>query len=110
MAHTFIPTLTLTRSAAGAISAHQFVDFGGHPAGEDAKVVGVAQSDALPGDDVAVVAVGMVTMTAGAAIAAGDEVISDANGLPVPKGSGSNVAGVALNAANPGEPVQILIR
>ncbi len=110
MAHTHVSALTITRRAAGAIAAHHFVDIGGHQAGADAQVVGVAMADAEPGDDVPVLAIGQITMTAGAAIAAGDAVVSDANGLPVPKGAASNVIGLALNAANPGEPVTILIR
>jgi len=110
MAHTHIPALTITRRAAGAIAAHRFVDVAGQQAGADAKVVGVALTDAEAGDDLAVLAVGQITMTAGAAIAAGDEVVSNAGGLPVPKGTATNVIGLALDAANPGEPVTILIR
>jgi len=110
MAHTHIAALTITRRAAGSIAAHHFVDVHGQQAAADAKAVGVALTDALPGDDVAVLAIGQITMTAGAAITAGDAVVSDASGLPVPQGSASNVIGMALDAANPGEPVTILIR
>ncbi len=110
MARTYIDILTLTRRAASAITDGRFVTIAGTQAGADAQVLGVAMSDAAAGEDFPVLALGTVQMTAGAAIAAGDAVISDADGLPVPKGSGANVIGVALNDAQPGEPVTILIR
>ena len=110
MARTYIDILTLTRRAAGAITDGRFVTVAGTQAGADAQVLGVAMSDAAAGEDFPVLALGTVQMVAGAAISAGDAVISDANGQPVPKGSGTNVIGVALNDAQPGEPVTILIR
>ena len=73
-------------------------------------MLGVALTDAGDGDALAVLAGGVITMTAGAALSAGDAVISDANGNPAPQGAGANVAGVALDAAAAGEPVAILIR
>ena len=110
MARTYIDTLTLTRRAAGAITDGRFVTISGNQAGADDQVLGVAMSDAAAGKGFPVLALGTVQMTAGAAISAGDAVISDANGLPVPKGSGANVIGVALDDAAAGDAVTILIR
>ena len=110
MARTYIDILTLTRRATSAITDGRFVTVAGTIAGADEEVLGVAMSDAGIGDDFPVLVVGTVQMIAGAAITAGYAVISDADGLPVPKGSGTNVAGIALTDAQPGEPVTILIR
>ena len=54
MAKTFIDIMTITRRAAGAVSAHRLVDFAGNQAGADAQVLGVAMTDAEAGDDFAV--------------------------------------------------------
>ena len=111
MANTFIDIMTITRKAAGAISAHRLVDFAGNQAGADAQVLGVAMTDADAGDDFAVLTIGRITLPAGAAIAVGDALVSDANGQPVPQGTATNVFGHALTAAaNPGDPVEVLIK
>lgn len=105
-----IITLQFTAVATAAITARQLVGFDGAPAGDSGLVKGMAQNAAAIGDAVAVTMIGISDMTAGAVIAAGDEVRSDATGLPVPLGVGNNPFGRALTAAQAGERVTVLIK
>ncbi|HEY9212068.1 MAG TPA: DUF2190 family protein [Ancylobacter sp.] len=105
-----INVLVLTAVATTAIAGDRFVTFADGQAGLDAVVKGVSANDAEIGDAVAVTAIGSVDMVAGAAIGRGDELVSDANGRPIPKGANTNVAGRALNAAAIGGRVGVLLR
>lgn len=105
-----IDTLKYSVVAAAAIVARQLVGFDDRPAGADAPVQGVAAHDAATGEAVALTAVGLIDLEAGAAIAKGDELVSNAAGKPVPKGAGTNVFGRALNAASLGGRVTVLLR
>lgn len=105
-----IATLQATIVATGSIAERRFVTLANAQAGADGVVKAISAMAGVAGDALPVTYVGIVDMVAGAEIAAPGPVISDANGLPVPKGVGVNVAGVALNAAAAGQRVQILIR
>lgn len=85
-----IDTLKITVVLTGTVSERQLVAFGGAAAGLNAAVIGPAAMDGVTGDAVAVTALGVVDLTAGAAIAVGDELISDAAGKPIPKGATTN--------------------
>jgi len=105
-----IITLQYTAVATAAIAARQLVGFDDAPAGDSGLVKGMAQTDAAVGEAVAVTMVGISDMTAGANIAVGDEVRSNAAGLPVPLGAGNNPFGRALTAAQAGERVTVAIK
>lgn len=106
-----IRTLATTVVAAGAVAERRFVTFGDAQAGLDAIVKGISEMAGSAGDALPVTLIGVVDMVAGGAIAAGGEVVSDANGQPIARGANVNVAGRALNAAGgAGVRVQILIR
>ncbi|WP_299773162.1 capsid cement protein [uncultured Tateyamaria sp.] len=99
-------TVTLTSD----VSTHRFVNVNAAQAGDGEAAIGVAANDEKLGRDVAVEAIGVFDMIAGAAIAKGAEVQSDANGKPIIKAAGA-ANGLALTAAaNPGDIVKILIK
>lgn len=105
-------TLKLTIVAAAPIAGRQLVGFDDRPTGLNGRVQGVAATDTETGDAVALTAIGCIDLVAGAPIERGDELISDAAGLPIPKGATAtpNVFGTARNAAGLGGRVSVLIR
>ena len=105
-----IDTLKITAIATAVVNERQLVGFDDAPAGADAVVKGVAANAAAIGDAFGLTMIGVVDLVAGAAIAAEDELVSDANGKAVPKGAGVNVFGRALTAAaNPGDSFRALV-
>lgn len=105
-----VVALGRTVIATGTIGERRFVTFAAAQAGADGVVLGVSQLAGIAGDAIPVTLVGDVDMVAGADITLGAELVSDANGLPVPKGAGTNVAGRALAAALAGQRVPVLLR
>ena len=106
-----IRTLATTVVATGAVADRRFITFADAQAGLDAVVKGISEMAGVAGDALPVTLIGIVDMVAGGAIAAGAEVVSDANGQPIAKGANVNTAGRSLNAAGAaGARVQILIR
>jgi len=103
-----INSLSFTVMATGNIQEFRAVDFEGKQAIANSKVVGIAMCDAKADDALTVCALGLVDMVAGGTINAGDDVSSDADGLPV--SGGTAPFGTAINAASPGERVSVLIR
>ena len=100
--------LSVTTIAAAAIPEGRLVGFDGRPAGENGKVLGVAAFDAKAGDAITIDVVGVIDMVAATAVNPGDDLSSNADGQPV--AGGTNPFGTALNAANPGGRVPVLIR
>lgn len=96
--------------ATGTIAERRFVTFAGSQAGLDGIVLGVSRAGGIAGDAVPLTLVGVIDMVAGADITLGADLVSDANGLPVPKGGNTNVAAKALSAALAGQRVPVLIR
>ncbi|MDR6952671.1 hypothetical protein J2X65_002030 [Ancylobacter sp. 3268] len=105
-----IDTLKLTGTATTAIAERRFVTFANGQAVLNSVVKGVSAMAAEIGDALPITLIGAVDMEAGAAIAEGDELVSDANGRPIPKGANTNVAARALNAAPIGGRVSVLLR
>ncbi len=93
-----IPVLTLSAVATGAIAAHRFVDFTDAQAALNEANKGAARHAAAIGEQVAVDAQGVVLVEAGAAVALGAEVQSDANGKAITLAAGV-ASGRALDAA-----------
>lgn len=107
-----IDTLKVSVVLTGPVKADRAVTFTGAQAGADAKVYGIAALDGIAGDAVALTAIGLRDMEAGGVLAAGDDVVSDAEGRPVAAAAGDeNVFGTAVSAAATlGARVSILIR
>lgn len=108
-----IPLLTLTVTASGAVTAHRFVGFtGAQLAAAGAKAMGVATTDAIVGDDLAVDVVGTSVVEAGGAFSVGDDIVADASGRAIvnPALGGEVVLGQALeDSGGAGEFVELLL-
>jgi hypothetical protein len=104
------PLLNLPVAAAGALTPQRFVTYAGAQAGNGANTMGVARTAAVnAGDQVPVDVIGTAPVEAGAAIAAGAQVQSDANGRAITWAAGP-VVGRALQAAvGVGDFVEILL-
>lgn len=105
-----IPLLTLTVAASGAVVANRFVAPANRQSVADENTLGVATTAAADGDALAVEVLGTAVVEAGAAIAAGATLKSDANGRAITwVASGAKVA-VALQAAGAaGEFIEVLL-
>ncbi len=91
---------TLTATAAGTIASARFVTPAGAQAGADANTLGVSQMAAVAGDKIAVDVIGTATVEAGAAIAAGATLKSDASGRAITWASSGAKVALALEAAS----------
>ncbi len=103
--------LTHTISAAGVIAAARFVTPALAQAGADANTLGVARfASAAAGDKVPVDVLGTAVVEAGAAVAAGATVKSDASGRAITWVTSGAKVGVALQAAGAaGEMIEVLL-
>lgn len=99
---------SFTILAVGAVLAHRFVDVTGAPAGADANTLGVAAYDGTD-VDTTVDTLGIVSVEAGAAVAAGAEISSDATGRAVTKVAGPVVARALDAAAGVGELIRCVL-
>lgn len=95
----------ITILAVGTVSAHRFVTAAGAQAGADANVLGVAAYDGVD-EDTTVDTLGIVSVEAGAAVAADAELSSDASGRAVTKVGGPTVARSLDAAAAAGELIR----
>lgn len=85
------PAQTLTCHASAAVTGRRFVNISGAPTDEHPTVahatnsdaIGVAAQDAALGDKVTVFTVGHLEVEAGAAVAVGSKVTSDATGRAI---------------------------
>ena len=108
-----IPNLRFSAEAGTAVAHRRFVkinaDEQGVQAGAGEAVIGASMVDAAK-SEVLEIANGIVMVEAAAAIEAGSEVQSDADGKAIPLGEGT-VAGVAMtNASGNGALVSVLIK
>ncbi len=102
------PLLILSMAAMAAQTVNRFVGLDGGVCAAGAKAAGVAQFDADATEQVGVASHGLLLVEAGAAIAAGDEVESDATGRAITKTTGAS-NGYALDAAAAaGDVIRIL--
>lgn len=100
--------LAVTIAAAADLSRFRFVDYSGNVVGAGERVLGVPTTDFSAGEQASVATHGEILVEAGAAIAAGAEVESDANGRAVTKTTGVGF-GVARDAAGAaGEIIRVL--
>ena len=113
-----IPGFSFTLEASGDLSAEQFtamvVDGNGEAAqaGAAVNIAGVLQNDpAAQGREAAIMANGITKGVAGAAVAAGAYLMTDANGEFITGIATNELVGVALEAAGgQGEIIPILLR
>ena len=99
MLTTYHPLNTRSVKATAAIQARTFVGFDGAPCAAGARAIGVALTDAVAGDDDAVVDAGTVPVIAGAAITAGSAIAVGADAYAVVADRAAVVCGVAYTAA-----------
>ncbi len=105
-----ISLLALTVAAAGTIAANRFVTPAGAQAGADANTLGVARTAAVATDKIAVDVLGTAVVEAGAAVAAGATVKSDASGRAITWVTSGAKVGVALEAASgAGALIEVLL-
>lgn len=105
-----IAVLTLSIQASGAIVANRFVTPAGDQAEADENTLGVARSNAADGEQVAVDVLGTAVVEAGAAIAAGATVKSNAAGKAITWASSGAKVGIALEAATgDGSFIEVLL-
>ena len=90
--------LAVTIAAAVALTRFRFVDFTGNVASAGERPLGVATTDFDIGEQASVATHGEILVEAGAAVAVGAEVESDASGRAVTKTTGV-AFGVARDAA-----------
>lgn len=95
-----IAVLTLTIAATGTIAAHRFVTPAGAQAGADANAIGATRVAAVSGDKIPVDALGTTVVEAGAAVAAGATIKSDASGRGITWVTSGARLGIALEAAS----------
>jgi hypothetical protein len=104
-----IPILALTRKATGTIAQHRFVTPAGAQAGADVNALGVSTTAAESGDDLSLDALGTTVVEAGAAIADGATLKSDATGRAITWVTAGAKLAIALEAAGAaGEFIEVL--
>ncbi|EBH6353173.1 DUF2190 family protein [Salmonella enterica] len=93
--------LTTTVTASAALTQQRFVGADNAPCKVGAVALGVAEVDAAAGDVTPVNVLGIVAVEAGAAIARGQNVQSDANACAVPQvpAAGETPAGISAGIA-----------
>lgn len=100
--------LAVTIAAAAALTRQRFVDYTGNPASAGERALGVANTDYDVGEQAGVATHGEILVEAGAAVAVGAQVESDASGRAVTLDSGV-AFGVARDAASAaGDLIRVL--
>lgn len=110
MSQQAISLLTLTLTLSGTVAANRFVTAAGAQAGADANTLGVARSAGVATDKVPADVLGTAVVEAGAAVAAGATVKSDASGRAITWAASGAKVGLALQAAGAaGEFIEVLL-
>jgi hypothetical protein len=104
-----ISVLALTVVATGVITKHRFVTVAGAQAGAGANALGVSQEAAGVGDALALDVLGTTVVEAGAAVAKGAALQSDANGRAVTKDAGAATARALEAAAAEGDLIEAVL-
>lgn len=105
-----IPILTLTQRLTGTVAQYRFVSTTGAQVVADANALGVARTAGVSGDDVPIDVFGTSIVEAGAAIAAGATLKSDATGRGITWVTAGARLGVALQAAaGAGEFIEVIL-
>lgn len=110
MSRQAIGILPLTVLLTGTVAESRFVTVAGAQAGADANTLGVARSAGVSGDRITVDVLGTAVVEAGAAIAAGATLETDASGRAVTWATSGPKVGIALEAAGAaGQFIEVLL-
>jgi hypothetical protein len=101
--------LALSLKATGDIAAYRFVNPAGAQAGAGANALGASEYAASAGEMVGVANLGTAIVEAGAAVAAGAAVQSDASGRAITKDTGATVARALEAAAAAGDFIEVAL-
>jgi hypothetical protein len=105
-----ISLLSLPLTLTGTVAANRFVTPAGAQAGADANTLGVARSAGVSGEKVTVDVIGTAIVEAGAAIAAGATLETDASGRGVTWATSGGKVAIALQAASgAGVMIEVLL-
>lgn len=103
------PLLTLTVTASADLEANRFVTLAGAYPAAGGTALGVSDTAADTGDDLAVDVIGTSKITSGGAFAKGDLLDSDATGRAVVHAAGTVLAQALAPASAEGQTVEVLI-
>lgn len=101
--------LTTSVVAAVELTRRRFVGFDGNVCADGAKALGAVEADTAAGNVAPANVLGVILVEAGAAIAAGAEVQSDASGKAITKAAGVG-NGIAWDAATASGDVIRIVR
>ena len=105
-----ISLLTLSVTLSGTVAANRFVTPAGALAGADANTLGVVRTGGVSADKVPADILGTAVVEAGAAVAAGATVKSDATGRAITWVTSGAKVGLALEAAGAaGQFIEVLL-
>lgn len=105
-----IPILTLTQRLTGTVAQSRFVSPAGAQVVADANALGVTRLAGVSGDDVPLDVLGTTIVEAGAAVAAGATLKSDATGRGITWVTAGARLGIALQAAaGAGEFIEVML-
>ena len=99
----------ITINASGAIVSYRFVGTDSAQAGAAANTLGVAAYDAADGDDTTIDPLGVVSVEAGAAVAVGDLIETDASARGITRTAGPIVARSLDAAAAAGDLIRCVL-
>jgi hypothetical protein len=109
MSRQSIPLLTLTAIATGVLAANRFVTHAKAQAAAAANTLGVARTPGAIGDAVPVDVIGTTIVEAGAAIADGAAIETDAQGRAITRTAGPTVARAQQAAGAAGHLIEVLL-
>lgn len=104
-----ISVLTLTATASGAVGADRFVTPAGAQAGAGVNTLGVSRTNAASGEKMPVDVMGTTILEAGAAVAAGAAIESDASGRAITRTAGVTAARALEAATAAGQFIEVLL-
>jgi len=105
-----ISVLSLTDTLTGTVAANRFVTAAGAQAGADANALGVSRQAGVATDKITVDVLGTATVEAGAAVAEGATIKSDASGRAITWVTAGAKIAVALEAASAaGQVIEVLL-
>lgn len=110
MSQQAISLLALPVALTGTVAANRFVTPAGAQAGADANTLGVARTAGVAGEKITVDVIGTAVVEAGAAIAAGATLETDASGRAVTWATSGGKVAIALQAASAaGQMIEALL-
>lgn len=105
-----IAILTLPFVASGAVTANRFITPAGAQAGADVNTFGVSRATQANGERGSADVLGTATVEAGAAVAVGATIKSDASGRAITWVTSGAKVGLALEAAaQAGDMIEVLL-